>query len=110
MEKITASRARRTRGETQIVRRGLAIPDKLIDWLITLSLEAMCSNDDLRIPRDLIVLIRERIGGANREYEKAAWAHSNKGNAALVAGQLSAQGKRPTYKLLANCSALRRAR
>jgi hypothetical protein len=64
------------------------------------SLEALSWNDDLHIPRDLIVLIRERLGGPNPEYRQASIAHEKKGNAAIVAGQLIAQGVKPTYRLL----------
>ena len=82
------------------MRRGLAIPDKLIDWIITCSLDSLSWNADLHIPRDLIVLIRERLGGSNPEYEQASKAHEQKGNAAFVGGQLKAQGITPTFKLL----------
>ena len=100
MEKIIEARTLSRAGESQLSRRGRAIPDKLVDWLINCSLEALSWNDDLHIPRDLIVLIRERLGGSNPEYRQAAIAHEKKGNAALIAGQLKARGIKPTYKLL----------
>jgi hypothetical protein len=100
MEKMIAARRLSRKGQTQLIRRGAAVPDKLIDWLISISLDALSWNDHLHIPRDLIVLIRERIGGANFEYERASRAHQKKKNAALIAGQLKAQGIRPTFKIV----------
>jgi hypothetical protein len=100
MEKIIEARKLAKAGKSHLTRRGLAIPDKLIDWLITCSLDALSWNDDLYIPRDLIVLIRERLGGSNPEYRQASQAHEKKGNAAMVAGQLKARGIKPTYKML----------
>jgi hypothetical protein len=101
MEKIIEARRLSDSGETHLVRRGLAIPDKLIDWIITCSLDSLSWNDDLYVPRDLIVLIRERLGGSNPEYEQASKAHEHKGNAACVGGQLKARGITPTFKMLA---------
>jgi hypothetical protein len=70
MEKIIEARAMADDGETHLIRRGLAIPEKLIDWIICCSLDALSWNDNLMIPRDLIVLVRERLGGSNLHYEK----------------------------------------
>lgn len=101
MEKMIEARRRRADGETHLASRGEVIPDKLIDWLICCALDAMSWNDYLHIPRDLIVLIRERLGGANREYEVGAKVHEKRQNAAMVAGQLIAQGINPTFRMLA---------
>ena len=100
LERIIQARELTGSGETHLGRRGLAIPEKLIDWLICCALDAMSWNDDLYITRDLIVLIRERLGGANVEYQKAIEVHQNKSNAAMAAGQIKAQGVKPTFKLL----------
>lgn len=100
MDRIIEARKLAKTGKSHLTRRGLAIPDKLIDWLIACSLDALSWNDDLYIPRDLIVLIRERLGGSNPEYRQASRAHEKKGNAAFVAGQLKARGIKPTYKML----------
>lgn len=100
MEKIVEARKLSKRGETHLIRRKLVVPDKLIDWIISCSLDALSWNDDLYIPRDLIVLIRERLGGSNGEYEQGSRAHHHKMNAGMVAGQLKAQGIKPTFRLL----------
>ncbi len=102
MEKIIEAKNLTKTGQTHLGRRNLAVPDKLIDWLITCALDALSWNDELSIPRDLIVLIRERLGGANPEYKQASRVHENKMNAALIAGQLKAQGITPTFKILAS--------
>lgn len=100
MERIIEARKLSKAGETHLVRRGIAVPDKLIDWIITCSLDALSWNDDLNIPRDLIVLIRERLGGSNPEYQQASKAHKHKGDAACIGGQLKARGITPTFKML----------
>jgi hypothetical protein len=101
MEKMIEARKLSKAGNTHLTRRGLAIPGKLIDWIITCALDALSWNDDLDIPRDLIVLIRERLGGSNPEYEQASQVHEHKVNAACIAGQLKVQGIVPTFRLLA---------
>jgi hypothetical protein len=100
MEKIIEARGIAADGETHLVRRGLAIPEKLIDWIICCSLDALSWNDDLTIPRDLIVLVRERLGGSNLHYEKEGEIRQNKQNAGLIAGQLMARGLSPTFKII----------
>jgi hypothetical protein len=100
MERIIAARNLSKAGNSHLARRGLVIPEKLIDWLINCSLDALSWNDDLFIPRDLIVLIRERLGGSNPEYRQASQAHEKKHNAGMIAGQLKAQGVVPTFRLL----------
>ncbi|WP_439403206.1 hypothetical protein ACNJYA_15510 [Bradyrhizobium sp. DASA03068] len=100
MEKLIEAQAIAADGETHLIRRGLAIPDKLIDWIICCSLDALSWNDDLMIPRDLIVLVRERLGGSNLQYEKEGQIRENKQNAGLIAGQLMAQGINPTFKIV----------
>lgn len=50
-------------GETHLVGRGIAISDSLVNYMITTMLDAMSWNDDLSITRDLIVLIRNQLGG-----------------------------------------------
>jgi hypothetical protein len=100
MEKIIEARTITADGETHLIRRGLAIPEKLIDWIICCSLDALSWNDDLMIPRDLIVLVRERLGGSNLHYEKERAIRQNKQNAGLIAGQLMARGVVPTFKIV----------
>ena len=44
MEKIVESKAKRKKGESQLIRRGRAIPDKLIDWFIMCALDSLSWN------------------------------------------------------------------
>lgn len=100
IEKLIDRRRLQKAGNTHLVRRGRTIPDNLIDWVINSCLDSLSWNDDLRIPRDLIILIRERLGGPNSEYVKGAYTYHLRSNAALAGGQLKAQGIKPTYKIL----------
>ncbi len=101
MEKMILSKARSRAGETHLSRRGLVVPDKLINWLIAYMMEGLSWNDNLYIPRDLIVLIRERLSGSNPEYKHAALAHEMRGHAITIGGQLMARGVMPTFRMLA---------
>jgi hypothetical protein len=100
LEKMIEARKLAKAGETQLGRRGRAIPDKLVDWIITCSLDSLSWNDTLHIPRDLIVLIRERLGGSKPEYEQASRSHERRRNAAIIGGQLKARGISPTFKMI----------
>lgn len=101
MEKIIEARSLANAGQTHLTRRGLAIPDKLVNWLVACMLDALSWNDDLYIPRDLIVLIRERLGGSNPEYEQASDAHLKRSAAITIGGQLKARGIKPSFRMLA---------
>ncbi|ARQ59475.1 UNVERIFIED_ORG: hypothetical protein GGE64_002131 [Rhizobium etli] len=101
MEKMIERRKLSKGGGTHLTRRGLAIPDKLIDWIICCSLDALSWTDNLEVPRDLIVLIRERLCGSNPEYEQASRAHEQRMRAAIMGGQLKARGITPTLRMLA---------
>ena len=101
MEKMIEAESKSRSGETHLARRGLAVPDKLINWLIACMLDGLSWNDELYIPRDVIVLIRERLGGSNPEYEQASHAHEMRWNAIVIGGQLLAQGTKPSFRMLA---------
>jgi len=88
-------------GETQLARRGLVIPEKMVDWLICLMLEAMSWTDEMTMNRDLIVLLRDRLGGTNPHYKQQVDAHERRKQAIWLAGSLYARGKKPTIRMLA---------
>ncbi len=102
MEAMITARQRERAGETQLSSRGEAIPLKLVDWIICCALDALSWNDDLYLPRDLIVLIRERLSGSNPLYEQISHVRIMKSHAGQIAGQLKAQGITPTFKLVGN--------
>ena len=101
LEEMIAARKLKRAGDTHTIRRGRALPTKLIDWLINCALDSLSWNDQLEIPRDLIVLIRERLGGPNSEYEEGSRTHERKSSAAMFAGQLVAMGRKPSIRQLA---------
>ena len=101
IEKITNAKELERSGETHLGRRGLVIPDKLVNWLICVMLEAQSWNGTLRLSRDLIVLIRERLRGSSFDYERAMSADNRRTKAVLMAGQLKAQGKTTTRRMIA---------
>jgi hypothetical protein len=100
LEKIISAKSLSKEGKTHLARRRLAVPDKLITWLITCMLEGLSWSDQLYIPRDLIVLIRERLGGSNSEYDKLVEAFEKRGHAELIGSRLKAQGIKPSIRML----------
>jgi len=100
LEKMIEARELARKSRTHLARRGLAIPDKLINWLITVALDSLSWNDFPYIPRDLIVLIRERLGGSNPEYEQASKAWHNRMSAAFIGAGLMAAGLKPSFRLI----------
>ena len=101
MEKMIDAHARKKAGETHLARRRLIIPDKLIDWLISCMLDSLSWNDDLHIPRDLIVLLRERLGGSVLEYEQANDSYQRRWNALVFGGMLRAKGEEVSMRKIA---------
>src|SRR6185312_15741041 len=45
LQKIIEARELKKKGKTHLMRRGLAVPDKLINWLVTCALDALSWND-----------------------------------------------------------------
>lgn len=95
---IVERRRLEAEGETQLISRGLAMSDDLIDWLICCMLDSTSWCDTLEIHPDLIVLIRERLRGSKvrerseviRKRQSISW----------VAAQLLARGEEPTLRRL----------
>lgn len=102
MEAMIIAQQRERTGETQLASRGEVIPLKLVDWIICCALDALSWNDTLEVPRDLIVLIRERLGGSIPFYEQVGHVREMKSSAGQIAGQLKAQGINPTFRLIGN--------
>ena len=101
LEKLEEARQRKAQGETHLVRRGLAVPDKLIDWFIKCALDAMSYYGALEINRDLIVLIKERLGGQISEYEQITLTKEQKLWACWAAGAMKARGEEPSIREVA---------
>ena len=98
LEKASERKRKAKGGGTHLVRRGNAIPDKLVDWIIACSLDALSANDELLIPRDLIVLIRERLCGSHPEYVRTLKARVMRFKAELIMQELRAKGIRPSFR------------
>ncbi len=98
MEKLIQADALEKSGETHLASRQVAVPDKLIEWLIKMMLDALSWNDDLYLPRELIVLIRERLGGASSEYEDATRTNRLRSNAIDIGAQIRATGQKPSFR------------
>lgn len=96
LEKICERKKLEKSGEKHLPSRGLAISDSLIDFLIWGALEASI-NCGMQIPRDLFVLIRERLGTAASNQMKAD-LHGKRKNAVEVAVMLILEDKQPTMR------------
>jgi hypothetical protein len=88
-------------GKTHVVSRGVAISDTLVNYLINMMLDALDWNDDLFIPRDLIVLIRHQTGGAATDWDRVEELKELRTKAIITAVELVAEGKLPTIRAVA---------
>jgi hypothetical protein len=93
LEQMIEARRRAKLGDTHLSSRGVVVPDKLINWLVAVMLDSLSWNNDLHIPRDLIVLIRERTMGSNPDYKLELKVQRERQNAILIGGQLIARGE-----------------
>lgn len=93
LEKIVEAQCLKKSGETQLSGRGLVVPDRVINWLIAYMLENLCINEPALMPRDLVTLIVEQLGGAKFSFETTARVNHQRSNAKWIGGQLLARGK-----------------
>ncbi|MEQ1406542.1 hypothetical protein ABK249_16545 [Neorhizobium sp. Rsf11] len=101
MEKLIAAKELAAKGETHLVGRGMAVPLALIDWIIIVALDGMSWTEQLEIPRDLIVLIQNRLGGIQGKYYRNSELRERKQNALFIAGQMLARGEKTGIRQLA---------
>lgn len=101
MEKLIAAKELAAKGETHLVGRGKAVPLALVDWMIMVALDGMSWTGQLEIPRDLIVLIQNRLGGIQGKYYRNSELHERKQNALFIAGQMLARGEKTGIRQLA---------
>jgi hypothetical protein len=101
MERIVEREEAEKLGQTHLASRGEAVSDSLINYLINLMLDSLDWNDDLHIPRDLIVLIRHQVGGARSEWERSLEVQQKRSNAIWIAVQMAQQGHTPSYRKIA---------
>ena len=75
------------KGEVHLIGRGKVMPAALIDFLIKVALDAISWNGTLEIPRSLIVLIRERLGGKSCKYAEIENIKERKNAAIFIAAR-----------------------
>jgi hypothetical protein len=101
MERLVERKELSKTGGTHLIRRGLAIPDKLVNYLIALMLDGLGWNDWLYIPGDLIVLVRERLGDCVHAYRKEAELYERPTEVIGAIAKLWNSGIPPTISLVA---------
>ena len=100
MERLIERKEAEKSGKTHLVSRRGAIGDSLVNYLINMMLDSLDWNDELHIPRDLIVLIRHQIGGETSDWEKKLAIHENQSKAVWVALHLSQEGRDLSYRAI----------
>ncbi|MGH8475630.1 MAG: hypothetical protein ACRER2_07650 [Methylococcales bacterium] len=98
LEKIIERKRLEQEGQTHLASRGMAISDSLINFLICMILDSLDWNDHMVLPRDLIILLRERLGGENSIWEKEHEVKECRQKATWIAFQIAAEGKTPSYR------------
>lgn len=88
-------------GQTHAISRGLVISDGLINYLVNMMLDALDWNDNLELPRDLIVLLRERIGGEVSDWDKKRKVDDQKMKAVIAVMEIYGSGEVPSYRKIA---------
>jgi hypothetical protein len=88
-------------GKTHLVSRGLAIGDNTVNYLINVMLGALDWNDDLLIPRDLIVLILYQLGGATSDWEREQELAEQRTKVLLEMLRLVGAGNTPSIRAIA---------
>lgn len=93
MECLIEREAKESAGETHVQSRGNAIGNSLVSYLIAMMLDALDRNDEMHIPRDLVVLIKHQIGAERSSEDRAMEARNNRSNSTWIAALLRYQGQ-----------------
>ena len=89
-------------GLTQLASRGKAIPDSLVNYLIAIMLDSLSWNDDLEIPRDLIVLTRHQLlGSDDPALTKRQRSHELEKSIVSIGAQLLESGASISTRIIA---------
>ena len=86
---------------THLQSRGKGISDALIDHLIVVMLEALQHHDVAPRP-SLVLLMRERLGGANTDIFKSHKKRESQDQAIFHGFQLRRRGVQPTIRRVAD--------
>ncbi|HBT34578.1 MAG TPA: hypothetical protein DEB52_00515 [Hyphomonas sp.] len=92
IELLVERRAREALGETHLVGRGEAVSDSFLNYLIAMMLDALDWNDQMIIPRDLIVLIKHQLRAEVSVEARDMQARHNRHTAVSLGAQLMKQG------------------
>ncbi|MGJ8562465.1 MAG: hypothetical protein ACSHXY_02825 [Alphaproteobacteria bacterium] len=93
MENLLARDALESEGVAHIQSQDGIMPDSLINYLISMMLDALDWNDDLFIPRDLIVLIKHRFGADISAEKRKQDVKDKRTKAIWMAAHIRADGQ-----------------
>lgn len=98
--KLVERRKLEASSETHLVSRDKVLSDSLINFLILMMFDAMEWNDeiDFQVPRDLVILLREQLGGTFNSREKEFRTSQLKKKALSVATNMLKKGKTPSLR------------
>jgi len=109
IELLVERRAREASGETHLVVRGEAISDSFINYLIAMMLDALDWNDQMIIPRDLIVLIKHQLRADVSVEARDMEVRHNHDLAVSLGAQLMKQGKPVSLGIVAKIMKVERS-
>ncbi|PLX34950.1 MAG: hypothetical protein C0605_11920 [Hyphomicrobiales bacterium] len=98
LEKIIERKEAEKSGKTHLISRGHVISDTLVNYLVNMMLDAVEWNKTFEINRDLIVLLRERIGGEVSPWDREQSALSKRNKALFAALDIVRQGDTPSFR------------
>jgi hypothetical protein len=81
--------------------RGIGISDSLVNYLTAVMLDALSWNDDLYLPRDLLVLLRYQILGDEPAQLKQLESHRLEHSIAYIGAQILENGRQVTTREIA---------
>jgi len=93
MENLIRRERLEVEGQVHVQSRDEIINDSLMNYLISMMLDALDWNDELHIPRDLIVLLKNRLGADGSIEAKKYDVRAKKDAAIWMAAYIRADGK-----------------
>lgn len=109
IELIIERRARKKAGDTHLVGRGEVISDSLVNYLIAMMLDALDWNDQMTMPRDLIVLIKHQLGADTSNQDMIMTVKHSRQTACALGAQLKAQGETVSLDKIAKIMSVERS-
>jgi len=93
MENLIKRETLEAAGEVHVQSRDEIMTDSLINYLIAMMLDSMDRYDELHIPRDLIVLLKHKLGADVSAEAKKYEVREKREAAVWMAANIRAQGK-----------------